>query len=1312
MLLSALFVDLFLKLSKMEKIKTGVKLILFVQGVALWFLFVSTNSTRSDQIVEVKDIRLARTRSIPRKWSPKDDPHRKEEYAKVADRHKTQQRRRTSRIRSSSSENVIKRVFGELPEVDFPDLKYRDPAEVRSYLEKVFNELPHGGFSSDYRNPCWMYPAQLNAHLPGTLRELFKVEQGAEDGEEGAVVASDGGGSQALACLPYAYVLGQPKCGTSDLFERLKRHPDIRMPGRKEVRWLTRGEFMTTKMAQEGHEPAGILSEGKRRGGRERALSELSSIFTFTNSFDAATREIFQHPDRLITIDGGPHTFWWPTQEPDGSPNPAAIPPPQIIREMQPDAKFVITLTDPVKRHYSDYYFLDDDRSVVRPGAGTVSHKSAKAFHDRCVQQVEDMKECIQEQVDELVVAEKKKRKEFSTKPDEDVSHGLEEAGAVGHPYWFRASQICAHDRHRFGLAGWGRLSIGLYAVYLEKWLEHFPPEQFLVVRLEDYEADPRGYLRRIFDFLGVAEPEEGEWTPVLAAKHANAYRGEREALLAETETLLRDFFGPYNKLLADYTGDEGYTWAPEDGQTLRAMQLAKASDQADADRNPKQSDKKHVETELMERQRRKGEAIRARMKSLGHGQGQGQQDGDSGQSDEGDLTEDAAAEARRRAMEGHVGDIRQRTDLLMPPRRKQSPGDDLDLEHHEQVHDQHDVHRHFSGSADADHHRPDELPPPPPPDSENQPAQNLRGGKSKEGTKNRVPVVFHPRSFDIEGLSYPEDGEFNEWMRDSGIVNVKKLKYVDDAARQLCYAAFALDLAALKFLLYDTGIPPNEKHPEDAERNALHCLGMISTMSDAHAKSQVFGLLKGKATWLTPYLDPPLPLLMHSVLARDIIGSLEKAAGKAAEWLLRAGTSPTLKDWAGYTPLHLAAISGMETFVQLLLECDGVDIDATNVDGRTPLHFAVVYGHAVVAGILVENGADMTIEDHYGVRAIDVVSNPGPIAAADAKRLLGVDQRAPRKIDRVIHPERVATGPEGWAAGDGGWGDERMEGYETDMSCDVDQFWAHEISEEDLFRNYLARGVPVLIRGLVEDWPVVEDYKAKNLKEAYGHITVQVSDIPYAGKFGGAGKIDMTLGEYIDEVTQHRLVGGKHPWYVFKGHPIPYQSEKEASLVQYDTLPTPRLLQKAFERMNAPSARGKEGASSREIFVNAQWALGGEATGAPVHFHNTAWNALIYGAKKWIIYPPHNMIMSNKQILDFFETDLKDFADRGVHGKGCVQVAGDVMIIPESWGHGVLNIQESVAVATEVKASLWRVRPPTTVIQHLPNDNRNFQGK
>ena len=83
------------------------------------------------------------------------------------------------------------------------------------------------------------------------------------------------------------------------------------MPGRKEVRWLTRGEFMSAEMPLEGHEPIGVLAEGRsRKGAHERGLSELTSIFSFTNAFDGATREIYQHPEQLITVDGGPHTFW------------------------------------------------------------------------------------------------------------------------------------------------------------------------------------------------------------------------------------------------------------------------------------------------------------------------------------------------------------------------------------------------------------------------------------------------------------------------------------------------------------------------------------------------------------------------------------------------------------------------------------------------------------------------------------------------------------------------------------------------------------------------------------------------------------------------------------------------------------------------------------------------------------------------------------------------------------------------------------------------------------------------------------------
>lgn len=77
------------------------------------------------------------------------------------------------------------------PEVDHPDLRLRSSEEVRRGLATVFNELPEAGFLPDHRNPCW-------------------IPQG-----------------KGLACLPYSYVLGQPKCGSSDLYERLRRHPDV-----------------------------------------------------------------------------------------------------------------------------------------------------------------------------------------------------------------------------------------------------------------------------------------------------------------------------------------------------------------------------------------------------------------------------------------------------------------------------------------------------------------------------------------------------------------------------------------------------------------------------------------------------------------------------------------------------------------------------------------------------------------------------------------------------------------------------------------------------------------------------------------------------------------------------------------------------------------------------------------------------------------------------------------------------------------------------------------------------------------------------
>jgi hypothetical protein len=96
---------------------------------------------------------------------------------------------------------------------------------------------------------------------------------------------------------------------------------------------------------------------------------------------------------------------------------------------MQPNAKFIITLTDPVRRMYSDYNFLDDN---LLP-ATELSVKSAAEFHERAVAQIDGMAQCL-------------KGYNLETDP--------------GH--WFRAAQACAHDRHQFGVGGWGRINIGM----------------------------------------------------------------------------------------------------------------------------------------------------------------------------------------------------------------------------------------------------------------------------------------------------------------------------------------------------------------------------------------------------------------------------------------------------------------------------------------------------------------------------------------------------------------------------------------------------------------------------------------------------------------------------------------------------------------------------------------------------------------------------------------------------------------------------------------------------------------------------------
>ena len=263
--------------------------------------------------------------------------------------------------------------------------------------------------------------------------------------------------------------------------------------------------------------------------------------------------------------------------------------------------------------------------------------------------------------------------------------------------------------------------------------------------------------------------------------------------------------------------------------------------------------------------------------------------------------------------------------------------------------------------------------------------------------------------------------------------------------------------------------------------------------------------------------------------------------------------------------------------------------------DERTPTHYAAAYGHINVVKLLMDAGADINAKDFAGATARKIITTPGPIFPQDAKEVLGLDQRPIRAVYRPNYPSYGEAANEEAPSIVGGYDPTRLKGYENAMHCDADQYNAGEITGREIFEKYLARNRPILIRGLINKWPAKQEYTRDRLQKDHGDLQVTVTSIPYADKFHGSGTTTMSLGQYMDQVKNHSVVGGSHPWYVFIGHPLrtkPTPSLRGGSrrqddegnldqfdpmgrsggymtrthLVDYDTVPTPREIQEAQE--------------------------------------------------------------------------------------------------------------------------------------------------
>ena len=102
-----------------------------------------------------------------------------------------------------------------------------------------------------------------------------------------------------------------------------------------------------------------------------------------------------------------------------------------------------------------------------------------------------------------------------------------------------------------------------------------------------------------------------------------------------------------------------------------------------------------------------------------------------------------------------------------------------------------------------------------------------------------------------------------------------------------------------------------------------------------------------------------------------DIWTAANKGNIEAVKQHLAAGVDVNAKDKYGLTPLHHAAWQGRNEIVELLI-ANGADVNAKDVDGGTPLHEAASDGRKEVVELLIDNGADVNVKDDRGMTPLD----------------------------------------------------------------------------------------------------------------------------------------------------------------------------------------------------------------------------------------------------------------------------------------------------------------------------------------------------
>ncbi|CAH1777816.1 unnamed protein product, partial [Owenia fusiformis] len=374
-------------------------------------------------------------------------------------------------------------------------------------------KMPELHFLLDMKNPCWLEPLTAVDPYARPLPYLMRRPH-ALDGvlQYNSKMFNNSKNPYRVRCLPYVYILGVQKCGTSDLYERLAMHPDFHPCVNKELHWWD--NLPTAVMAN--------LKTGRNKFQQFLSLDEYISYFDDAALRISETKETHGAAAEQMGITGEatPNTLYdnknWREYPGNADRAEPKYLTPHFMHRIHSNAKFLITLRNPTARLYSGYLYFSDKPTLEQ-------------FHKWTTLVVKQFNKCVSEASERKCVHE------------------------TYHP---------TNELQLLKL----RLRTGLYVVDIEEWTSVFPKENFKVVTLEERNKDPIRQMKDIFAFLDM-DPIDFATEELIRELHPVNVNKRKDAtslgpMLNSTKTILDEFYKPYNEQLAHLLNDPTFNWA------------------------------------------------------------------------------------------------------------------------------------------------------------------------------------------------------------------------------------------------------------------------------------------------------------------------------------------------------------------------------------------------------------------------------------------------------------------------------------------------------------------------------------------------------------------------------------------------------------------------------------------------------------------------------------------------------------------------------------------------------------------------------